>query len=94
MMHLFRVVVLLAPVLALTLTGQTFTLIDADVSAFPRVRSQFIALDQAGYQYQNLQPSDFLVRENGRSMQATLQVTCEESKDDPTGEHRPHRRPK
>jgi len=84
MMHLFRVVVLLAPVVALTLTGQTFTLIDADVSAFPRVRSQFIALDQAGYQYQNLQPSDFLVRENGRSMQATLQVTCEESKDDPT----------
>ncbi|GIV54088.1 MAG: hypothetical protein KatS3mg039_0606 [Candidatus Kapaibacterium sp.] len=64
--------------------GQSFTLVDADVSAFPRVRSQFIAFDQWGNQYQNLQPSDFSIRENGRSMQATLQVSCEQSLEDPT----------
>ncbi len=83
-MHLFRGLAVTIPLLTLTLSAQTFTLIDADVSAFPRVRSQFIAIDQWGNQYQNLQPSDFSVRENGRSMQASLQVTCEESKDDPT----------
>ncbi|MCX7930265.1 MAG: choice-of-anchor D domain-containing protein [Chlorobi bacterium] len=64
--------------------SQSFTLVDVDVSSFPRVRSQFIAFDQWGNQYLNLQPSDFLVRENGRSVQSSLQVSCEESREDPT----------
>lgn len=83
MQHL-RIVLATLSLIALTLSAQTFTLIDVDVSAYPRVRSQFIALDSWGYQYQNLQPSDFTVRENGRSMQTSLQVNCVESKDDPT----------
>ncbi len=74
----------LVSVLAPIVYGQSFTLVDADISAFPRVRSQFIAFDQWGNQYQNLQPSDFSIQENGRSMQASLQVMCEQSTEDPT----------
>jgi len=83
-MRIARTFVVLLPVIVLTLSAQTITLIDADVSAFPRVRSQFIAVDQRGNPYQNLQPSDFSVRENGRSVQATLQVNCIESQENPT----------
>jgi Mg-chelatase subunit ChlD len=71
---------LLVPELAKT---QTFTLVDVDLSNYPRVRSQFIASDQWGNPYTNLQPNDFSVIENGRSMQATLQVVCELSQEDP-----------
>ncbi|MDW8074329.1 MAG: choice-of-anchor D domain-containing protein [Bacteroidota bacterium] len=64
--------------------SQTFTIVDVDVSNFPRVRSQLIANDPAGNPYPNLRPSDFSVTENGRSMQPTLQVNCETSTEEPT----------
>lgn len=73
----------IATVASVVISAQTFTLVDIDVSSFPRVRSQFIATDPFGNPYTNLQPSDFSVRENGRSVQASVQVVCETVQEDP-----------
>lgn len=76
-------ILLIVTLSSIVTSAQTFTLVDVDMSNFPRVRSQFIASDPFGNPYTNLQPSDFSVRENGRSMQASLQVICETTQEEP-----------
>lgn len=84
-----RNLVLFAFTLAIFLVGemslaQTFSMINVDASKFPLIRTRFLALNEAGKEYQNLVPADFMVRENGIPVNASVRIDCVPSKEPPT----------
>ncbi len=58
-----------------TLTAQTLSVWDIDVSAYPRIRAKYFALDANGNPLPDLLPADVHVRENG-SERAVTQLSC------------------
>ena len=58
------------------LGAQSLSLFDIDLTNFPEVSARIVALDQAGEPIQGLSDGEFTITENGRPVQAILQVDC------------------
>nr|MDQ1266872.1 Choice-of-anchor protein [Bacteroidota bacterium] len=56
--------------------GQNFGFTNLNYSNYPNISAQFIALDSNGKHIENLNPSDFVVTENGVSVNSSLNVGC------------------
>ncbi len=60
------------------LVAQVFNVYSVNTDNWPTVRAFFNAKNQVGQDYQNLQINEFEVLENGRNMQSTLELRCDE----------------
>ncbi len=85
MRKLFYLLELMA-IMLLTIVNvysQSFSISEINSSKFPTITTSFVALDQDGNSYKNLQASDFSIFEGTKNLSSTAFVECQDTTIDP-----------
>lgn len=59
-----------------SVNAQTFSVSEIDASAFPKIQCSFMALDQNGISYNNIQKTDLTIFDRGISVTPSINIDC------------------